>query len=83
MHYKDQTGKQIQEVLTAKVKSFPNVIILENHTLVDLITDHHSKSKMKRCYGAYVISQEKEEIIKICAKITVLSTGGAGSLYAY
>lgn len=83
VHYKDQTGKQIQEVLTAKVKSFPNVIILENHTLVDLITDHHSKSKMKRCYGAYVISQEKEEIIKICAKITVLSTGGAGSLYAY
>ncbi len=83
VHYKDQTGKQIQEVLTAKVKSFSNITILENHTLVDLITDHHSKSNMNRCYGAYVISQEQEEIIKISAKITVLSTGGAGSLYAY
>ena len=83
VHYKDQTGKQIQEVLTAKVKSFSNITILENHTLVDLITDHHSRSKMNRCYGAYIISQEEEEIIKIGAKITILSTGGAGSLYAY
>lgn len=83
VHYKDQTGKQIQEVLTAKVKSFSNITILENHTLVDLITDHHSKTKKNRCYGAYVISQEREEIIKITARITVLSTGGAGSLYAH
>ena len=45
VHYKDQTGKQIQEVLTAKVKSFSNITILENHTLVDLITDHHSTIK--------------------------------------
>ncbi|OUW35069.1 MAG: L-aspartate oxidase [Flavobacteriaceae bacterium TMED179] len=83
VHYKDQTGKQIQEVLTTKVKNFPNITILENHTLVDLITDHHSKIKKNRCYGAYVISQEREEIIKISAKITVLSTGGAGSLYSH
>ena len=82
VHYKDQTGKQIQEVLTAKIKNFPNITILENHTLVDLITDHHSISNKKRCYGAYVISQEQEEIIKISSRITVLSTGGAGSLYS-
>ena len=83
VHYKDQTGKQIQDVLSKKLKSFPNINLLENHTLVDLITDHHSIEKRGRCYGAYVISQEKEEILKICSKITVLSTGGAGSLYAY
>ena len=83
VHYKDQTGKQIQEVLTNRVKSFSNISLLENHTLVDLITDHHSTVKKNRCYGAYVISQEREEIIKICSKITVLSTGGAGSLYSY
>ena len=47
VHYKDQTGKQIQEVLSAKVKSFSNITILENHTLVDLITDHHSTIKKK------------------------------------
>ena len=58
-HNKDQTGKQIQKVLNEKVKSFPNITILENHTLVDLITDHHSKENKKRCYGAYVICKEK------------------------
>ena len=38
---------------------------------------------MNRCYGAYVISQEEEKIKKITSKITVLSTGGAGSLFAH
>ena len=64
VHYKDQTGKQIQDVLSTKIKSFPNINLLENHTLVDLITDHHSIEKKGRCYGAYVISQEKEEIVQ-------------------
>ena len=62
VHYKDQTGKQIQDVLSTKIKSFPNINLLENHTLVDLITDHHSIEKKGRCYGAYVISQEKNKL---------------------
>ncbi len=83
VHYKDKTGSQIQEALIKKVASFNNIELLENHILVDLITDHHTKSNYQRCYGAYVISKEQAEIIKISAKITVLSTGGAGSLYAH
>lgn len=83
VHYQDQTGKQIQEALIAKIKTFPNIQLLERHTLVDLITDHHAKEKFNRCYGAYVISQEEEKILTITSKITVLSTGGAGSLYAH
>jgi len=83
VHYKDKTGSQIQEALINKVRSFDNISLLEDHVLVDLITDHHTKTNFKRCYGAYVISKTKAEIIKISAKITVLSTGGAGSLYAH
>jgi len=83
VHYKDQTGQHIQEALIEKIKTYPNIELLEQHTLVDLITDHHSKEKANRCYGAYVISQKEEKILKITAKITVLSTGGAGSLYAH
>jgi len=83
VHYKDQTGQHIQEALIAKIKTYPNIELLEQHTLVDLITDHHSKEKANRCYGAYVISQEEEKIKKITSKITVLSTGGAGSLFAH
>ena len=83
VHYKDHTGLHIQQALINKIKSFPNIKILENHTLVDLITDHHSSKKSNRCYGAYVISKEKESILKINAKITALCTGGNGSLYAH
>ncbi|CAI8217259.1 MAG: L-aspartate oxidase [Flavobacteriaceae bacterium] len=83
VHYKDQTGLQIQEALIKKIKSFPNVRCLENHVLVDLITDHHTKTKNKKCYGAYVISKEKEEIITIGSKATILTTGGAGQLYSH
>ncbi len=83
LHHKDQTGEEIQKKLINRVKSFSNIKIFENHTLVDLITDHHIKTNFKKCYGAYVISREKEKIIKITAKITILSTGGAGSIYAH
>ena len=82
IHYKDHTGLQIQKALVQKVKSFSRINLLENHTLVDFITDHHhSLKKYNRCYGAYVISKDKEKIIKITAKITVLCSGGAGRLY--
>ena len=125
VHFKDRSGYEIQKSLIAKVKSLPNVRILEDHTLVDLITNHHiglattstgfaegqnlqglenapvSESenspkdkvldsgqtqrnlKENQCYGAYVISQKDAEIIKITAQATILSTGGAGQLYAH
>ncbi|MDC3276491.1 L-aspartate oxidase [Flavobacteriaceae bacterium] len=83
VHFKDQTGQHIQEALLIKIKTYSNIELLEQHTLVDLITDHHSKEKVNRCYGAYVISQKEEKIKKITSKITVLSTGGAGSLFAH
>lgn len=125
VHFKDRSGYEIQQSLIAKVKSLSNVRILEDHTLVDLITNHHiglattstgfaegqnyqgqenapvSESenppkdkvldrdltqrnlKENQCYGAYVISQKDAEIIKITAQATILSTGGAGQLYAH
>lgn len=83
VHYKDKTGLEIQKSLIKKIKTFDNISLLENHTLVDLITDHHSGSSYNRCYGAYVISNLEQEIIKISARITVLSTGGAGQLFSH
>jgi L-aspartate oxidase len=83
VHHKDKTGLEIQQSLIKKIKTFSNISLLENHTLVDLITDHHSGSNYKRCYGAYVISNLEQEIIKISAQITVLSTGGAGQLFSH
>ena len=83
IHHKDITGHEIQQVLVKKIQKLPNVVCLKNHTLVDLITDHHLKSNYNRCYGAYAISKERRQIITLSAKFTVLSTGGAGQLYRH
>ena len=81
VHYKDHSGAEIQRALIEKIKSFENIKYLEKHILVDLITDHHIRSRKKRCYGAYIISTLDQKIIKITSQLTVLSTGGLGQLY--
>ena len=84
VHHKDRSGYEIQRALVQRLKSLPNITLLENHTLVDLITDHHHKDHAKgRCYGAYVISMESLSVLKISAQVTVLSAGGAGQVYDY
>ena len=84
VHHKDQSGLHIQNALIAKARAHDNIQFFENYSLVDLITDHHLQGeKHGRCYGAYVISIKDEEIIKITSQLTVLSTGGAGQVYAH
>lgn len=84
VHHKDQSGLHIQNALIAKARAHHNIQFFENYSLVDLITDHHLQGeKHRRCYGAYVISIKDEEIIKITSQLTVLSTGGAGQVYAH
>ena len=84
VHHKDRSGFEIQRALIERLLALSNISLLENHTLVDLITDHHHDQAPKQaCYGAYVISLESLSVIKINAQVTVLSTGGAGQVYAY
>jgi L-aspartate oxidase len=109
VHFKDRSGYEIQQSLINKIRSLKNVQLLEDHTLVDLITNHHIHDEAtdntfsdfplkktsvtetisvaghteNKCYGAYVISQKSSEILKITAQATILSTGGAGQLYAH
>jgi len=87
LHHKDNTGEVIQHVLTEKVRNHPNIVILEHHFAVDLITQHHLGELVRRdrsdisCFGAYVLNCSTGEVITILSKITVLATGGIGNLY--
>ena len=72
VHHKDNSGFEIQRALIKKIKKFKNIKYLENHLLVDLITDHHIGKLPKTCYGAYVMSIKDKEIIKINSEITRL-----------
>jgi len=90
VHTKDLTGREVERILLERAGEDPNIQIYENHMAIDLIT----KSKLIRrgiirsersetCWGAYVLDVDQAKIITFLAKITVLSTGGAGKVYRY
>lgn len=88
LHHKDNTGFEIQRALLQQVKSHPNIEILENTFTLDIITRHHFGEEVYRrhrdieCYGAYVLDIPSNQIQTILAKTTMLSSGGAGNVYA-
>lgn len=87
IHYKDVTGLQIEKGLLLQVSKLPNISLLSHHFSIDLITEHHFKSKISQpqpgisCYGAYVMDQRTSKIEKYISKVTLLATGGAGQVY--
>lgn len=85
VHAQDATGNAIEKVLLERVREKSNVVILEKHMGVDLITEHHLKPRQvsRTCFGSYVLNEETGEIYPVLAKFTVLATGGAGRLYPF
>ncbi len=90
VHTKDLTGREVERILLEHADKNDNIRIYENHMAVDLIT----KSKLikrgisisetsETCWGAYVLDVENNEVTTFLAKVTVLSTGGAGKVYQY
>jgi L-aspartate oxidase len=88
LHHKDNTGEEIQRALSEQVRHHPSIDVLEKHFAVDLITQHHLGSLVKRhmtnieCYGAYILNLETEEVLRILSRTTLLASGGAGHLYS-
>jgi len=74
LHCKDRTGKEISSKLLEKVRQNKNIIILENTTLLDILTSGN------KCYGV-VIKDENSKLMNIYAQFTILATGGIGGLY--
>ncbi|HMP93667.1 MAG TPA: FAD-binding protein, partial [Phnomibacter sp.] len=87
LHHKDVTGKEMERALLQKVASLPNLTLMSHCFVVDLITQHHLGYLVTKgttdisCYGVYVLNLETRQIEKITASITLLATGGNGSVY--
>jgi L-aspartate oxidase len=87
LHYKDITGAEIQRALVKKIKEHKNITIYEHHFAIDIITQHHLGSLVKRyynnieCYGAYVLDITNNKIKTILARTTLMATGGTGNIY--
>ncbi len=82
VHWQDVTGREIQRALLAAVAAHPNITMLDDHIAVDLL----SMAKYggdPACFGAYVLDAKAGEVRTICARATVLATGGTGKVYVY
>lgn len=76
LFHKDITGKEITSKLLERVKELPNVELVENTLLTDLLC------KDNRCYGAVIQNKDREET-KVIADHIVLATGGIGGIYPH
>jgi L-aspartate oxidase len=70
----DETGRIIAQTLIDKVRSNPNIRIIENFYAIDLITNDDNV-----CMG--LIGQDARGTQLIWAPSTILATGGSGRLY--
>lgn len=76
LFHKDITGKEITTKLINQVKLLPNVTILTNTTMIDIIEAD------KICHGL-VCQNAENGIFTITADKTVWATGGLGGLYTH
>lgn len=89
IHSKDSTGRSIQMKVINALQSHPNIEILTEHTVVDLLTlSHHSKNlrdiyEKPACFGALVLDNKACKVFPIFASRTILATGGLGQIYRH
>lgn len=76
LFHEDITGEEITSKLLAAAQKCPNITILENTRMVDIVTKNNS------CYGA-VIRRKDNTIETVEADYTVWACGGIGGLYRH
>ena len=87
LHHKDITGWEIERTLIKKLREYKNIEVLENHFALEIITQHHMGRVVMKvtpnitAFGAYVLNKNSFNTLTILAKITVITSGGAGQLY--
>jgi L-aspartate oxidase len=83
VHAADETGRAVEMALLARLRAFEQIITLENHVAVDLITARKLGHREERCLGAYVFDKQRGTVATVRARVVVLASGGAGKVYLY
>lgn len=79
LHAADTTGATIREALVKKCQENQDILILEDHFLVDVL----GNDKTRECYGVLVHDAKNRRNMIYKARATIIATGGAGQLYKY
>lgn len=89
VHAKDLTGKEVERALIDKAQEIDNITIIENALAIDLITEHNVKNLKylpidnRHCWGAFILENETNTVLKIISKAVVIATGGIGQVYLH
>ncbi|MBN2104446.1 L-aspartate oxidase [bacterium] len=88
VHAKDHTGMTMEQALLDQVRQHERIQILEDHTAIEFITEHHLGKPFKikkspQCFGVYALDKKTNRVDVFPARITLLSSGGSGQVYLY
>jgi len=87
LHHKDSTGAEIQVSLIDAIRRHPHIDVYYHHFAIEILTQHHLGQVVTRhtpgieCYGAYILDQQSNEIDTFLSRVTMMATGGIGSVY--
>lgn len=84
LHAGDITGREIEQVLLDRAHANPNIKILEQCMVIDLITTGWlGLDSENRCVGAYILMRDTSEIAAVRAPYVAIASGGGGKVYLY
>ena len=84
LHARDTTGLEVARALIETARQTPNITVLENHFVIDLITTAKLGGAVDdRVVGAYVLETQTNEVKVFRSDRIVLAAGGCGKVYLY
>jgi L-aspartate oxidase len=84
LHARDTTGLEVARALIETARKTPNLTLLEDHFVIDLITSAKLGAVVDdRVLGAYVLETKTNEVKVFRADRVILAAGGCGKVYLY
>ena len=84
LHYHDTTGREIEERLVVAAEANSEIVVLQNHMAIDLITTGKlGYTTEDRVVGIYVLDENTGGVTAIRTDRLILATGGCGKVYLY
>ncbi len=84
LHARDTTGREVARALIETARKTPNLTLLEDHFVIDLITTAKLGAVVDdRVLGAYVLETKTNEVKVFRSDRVILAAGGCGKVYLY
>ena len=84
LHARDTTGREVARALIETARKTPNLTLLEDHFVIDLITSTKLGGVVDdRVLGAYVLETKTHEVKVFRSDRVILAAGGCGKVYLY